>query len=108
MIKVVETKFEQIDGDDTRLAFIGDDNKKYDAEFTPAARAQLMLQFQVEIARRREQNHIPLTLTGSSVIASAAGFALGRSRQRKLAPLRFGFLGQQLKRCSGLLLNWRQ
>jgi hypothetical protein len=27
MIKVVETKFEQIDGDDTRLAFIGDDNK---------------------------------------------------------------------------------
>ena len=58
MIRVVETKFEQIDGDQTRLAFIADDNKIYSAEFTPAARAQLMLQFQIEIARRREHDHM--------------------------------------------------
>lgn len=76
MIHVIETRPHQITNDDTRLTFIGDDNKAYDATFTASARAQLLGLLQVETARRLEIDAIPLTVTGSTVVAAAQGFAL--------------------------------
>jgi hypothetical protein len=60
----------------TRLTFISDDRKSYDANFTASARAQLLTLLQSEVARRREQDLIPLTLTPTSVAVSALGTAL--------------------------------